>query len=94
MYFLSGSDKSLLALLCSRIGWWLISECCPRIQNGYQLIWDNFKQMPIPQQLPDILNRYAEEMMSVVSNEDESRIIAQKIDQEVGKLYDVDLNMI
>ena len=46
--FLSGSDKSLLALLCSCIGWWLISEYCPRIQNGYQLIWDNFKQMPIP----------------------------------------------
>lgn len=94
MYFLSVSDKSLLALLCSRIGWWLISEYCPRIQNGHQLIWDNFKQIPIPQQLPDVLGGYAEEMMSIVGNEDESRIIAQKIDQEVCKLYDVDLNMI
>lgn len=94
MWFLSVSDKSLLALLCSRIGWWLISEYCPRIQNGYQLIWDNFMQIPIPQQLPDILNRYAEKMMSAISNEDESRVIAQEIDQEVCKLYGVDLSMI
>lgn len=94
MYFLSVSDKSLLALLCSRIGWWLISEYCPRIQNGHQLIWDNFMQIPIPQQLPDILNRYAEKMMSAIGNEYESSIIAQKIDQEASKLYGVDLNMI
>ena len=40
-------------------------------------------QIPIPQQLPDILNRYAEKMMSAISNEDESRVIAQEIDQEV-----------
>ena len=51
-------------------------------------------QIPIPQQLPDILNRYAEKMMSAIGNEDESCIIAQKIDQEVCKLYDVDLSMI
>ena len=94
MYFLSVSDKSLLALLCSRIGWWLISEYCPRIQNGHQLIWDNFMQIPIPQQLPDILNRYAEKMMSAISDEDESRVIAQEIDQEVCKLYGIDLSMI
>lgn len=83
-----------LALLCSRIGWWLISEYCPRIQNGHQLIWDNFKQIPIPRQLPDMLNTYAEEMMSVIGNEDESFAIAQKIDKEISELYGVDLNMI
>lgn len=51
-------------------------------------------QIPIPQQLPDILNIYAEKMMSAIGNEYESSIIAQKIDQEASKLYGVDLNMI
>lgn len=94
MWFLSVPDKSLLALLCSRVGWWLISEYCPRIQNGHQLIWDNFKQIPVPHQFSEILNKYAEEMMYMAGNEEERIAISRKIDNEVSKLYGINLNML
>jgi hypothetical protein len=29
------------------MGWWLISKYCTAIQNGYQLIWKYFSQIPI-----------------------------------------------
>lgn len=40
-------DKYLLGVLNSRVGWFLVSQTCTRIQNGYQLIWDYFKNIPI-----------------------------------------------
>jgi hypothetical protein len=66
MWFLSIKDKALLALLCSNMGWWLISKYCPRIQNGYQLIWDNFKQISIPSELPPRLGELADLLMQDV----------------------------
>ncbi len=30
------------------MGWWLISKYCTAIQNGFQLIWNYFGQIPIP----------------------------------------------
>jgi hypothetical protein len=29
------------------LGWWLISKYCTAIQNGFQLIWKYFGQIPI-----------------------------------------------
>lgn len=40
-------DKVLLGILNSKMGWWLISKYCTAIQNGYQLIWKYFSQIPI-----------------------------------------------
>ncbi|MBD2149543.1 class I SAM-dependent DNA methyltransferase [Pseudanabaena sp. FACHB-1277] len=48
MWFISKDDKVLLAILNSTMGWWLISKYCTAIQNGYQLIWKYFGQIPIP----------------------------------------------
>ena len=92
MYFLSVPDKALLALLCSRVGWWLIREYCPRIQNGAQLIWDNFKQIPIPHILPELLSEYADKMMESVEDEKTFNSLSKKVDEEVCKLYGIDLN--
>lgn len=36
-----------ISILNSRLGWWLISKYCTAIQNGYQLIWKYFGQVPI-----------------------------------------------
>lgn len=47
IWFLPTADKVLLAVLNSKMGWWLISKHCTAIQNGYQLIWDYLKQIPI-----------------------------------------------
>ncbi|MFN7661660.1 MAG: hypothetical protein ACK5P3_26710, partial [Dolichospermum sp.] len=46
---ISKADKILLAILNSKMGWWLISKYCTAIQNGFQLIWKYFGQIPISQ---------------------------------------------
>ena len=47
MWFIPTQSKSLLAILNSRMGWWLITKFCSQIQNGCQLIWKYFGQIPI-----------------------------------------------
>ena len=47
MWFIPTQSKSLLAILNSKMGWWLISKFCTQIQNGSQLIWKYFSQIPI-----------------------------------------------
>ena len=47
MWIIPTENKSLLGLLNSKIGWWLISNFCTQIQSGYQLIWDYFSRIPI-----------------------------------------------
>lgn len=49
MWIIPTNDKVLLAILNSKMGWWLISKYCTAIQNGYQLIWKYFGQIPIPE---------------------------------------------
>lgn len=89
MWFLSIKDKALLALLCSNMGWWLISKYCPRIQNGYQLIWDNFKQISIPSELPPRLGELANLLMQDVEsgNADDYTLHLEKVNEEINKLY-------
>ena len=92
IYFLSVPDKALLALLCSRVGWWLITEYCPRIQNGAQLIWDNFSQIPIPHVLPQTLSEYADKMMEAVNDEELYTALSKEVDAEACKLYGINPN--
>jgi len=40
-------DKYLLGILNSRLGWFLIAHHCTQIQNGYQLIYEYLKNIPI-----------------------------------------------
>lgn len=87
MYFMAVPDKALLALLCSRIGWWLITEFCPRIQNGAQLIWDNFRQIPIPKKLPPVLNEYADKMMAARNDDAEFQRLSKEVDNIIATLY-------
>ncbi len=47
MWFIPTQSKSLLAILNSKMGWWLITKFCTQIQNGCQLIWKYFGQIPI-----------------------------------------------
>ena len=52
MWILPTDNKSLLGIFNSKMGWWLISKFCTQIQNGYQLIWKYFGQIPIPSVSP------------------------------------------
>lgn len=90
MYFLPTSDKSLLAFLNSSTGWWLISEFCPRIQGGYQLIWDNFSQIPIPSQLPSEWEESADALMDAIADNDLETFTVKKValDKQIADKYD------
>ncbi|MEO8150447.1 MAG: Eco57I restriction-modification methylase domain-containing protein [Bacteroidia bacterium] len=48
MWIIPKDDKCLVGILNSKMGWWLISNYCTAIQNGFQLIWKYFGQIPIP----------------------------------------------
>ncbi|NJX13945.1 Eco57I restriction-modification methylase domain-containing protein [Tamlana crocina] len=48
MWIIPTDNKSLLGILNSKMGWWLITKYCTQIQNGYQLIWKYFGQIPVP----------------------------------------------
>ena len=90
MWFITIQNKALLALLCSNIGWWLISKYCPRIQNGYQLIWDNFKQISIPSELPPRLGELADLLMQDVeqNNKEDYATHLREVNEIVDGLYD------
>ena len=48
IWFIPTDNKILLGVLNSKMGWWLITKYCTQIQNGCQLIWKYFGQIPIP----------------------------------------------
>ena len=41
------ADKTLLGILNSKLGWFMISNYCTQIQNGYQLIFNYLGKIPI-----------------------------------------------
>ena len=65
----------------------MIKDFCPRIQNGRQLIWDNFKRIPVPRQLPTELAEHAEQMISLKAQNADTTVLENEIDFMVYKLY-------
>ena len=57
MWIIPTNDKGLLAILNSKMGWWLITKYCTQIQNGCQLIWKYFGQIPVPKTNDDIAGK-------------------------------------
>ncbi|MCX7004308.1 MAG: Eco57I restriction-modification methylase domain-containing protein, partial [bacterium] len=47
VWMIPGDDKYLLAILNSKLGWYLISKHCTQIQNGFQLIYEYLRRIPI-----------------------------------------------
>jgi len=64
MWFIPTNDKGLLAILNSKMGWWLITKYCTQIQNGCQLIWKYFGQIPIATTNEDLAMK-ADQMLSL-----------------------------
>lgn len=92
MWIISKEDKVLLAILNSTMGWWLISKYCTAIQNGYQLIWKYFGQIPIPnitkEQGKPIISLVDQILTTKKSNPNaDTTILEQQIDQLVYELY-------
>ncbi|WP_247233748.1 Eco57I restriction-modification methylase domain-containing protein [Telluribacter sp. SYSU D00476] len=94
MWVITKADKVLLAILNSNMGWWLISKYCTAIQNGYQLIWNYFKQIPIPKATTEQAKPIVTLVDKIIStkktnpNSDVSHLEAE-IDKLVYELYNL-----
>jgi len=73
MWVIQTDNKALLAILNSKLGWWLITKYCTQIQNGYQLIWKYFGQIPIPIKLPNGLYSLTDNMIILCSDLEKSK---------------------
>jgi len=94
MWFIPSDDKVLLGILNSKMGWWLISKYCTAIQNGFQLIWKYFSQIPIAigndtvrMKIADLVN----EILSIKKHSPSAvtSVLENQIDQLVYQLYDL-----
>ena len=65
------------------MGWWLICKKCPFIQGGRQLIWEQFKNIPIPHILPDNLSEIADEILNGRKNGIDTKYLEAEADQRV-----------
>jgi type II restriction/modification system DNA methylase subunit YeeA len=94
MWIISKADKVLLAILNSKMCWWLISKYCSAIQNGFQLIWKYFGQIPIPvinseQSQPIIL--LVDKILTAKKSDPnaDTTALETEIDQLVYQLYEL-----
>ena len=103
-FFIPTTDHRLIAILNSKLGWFMIANTCTQIQNGYQLLWKYFGNVPITQKKSDELERLVEKMLSLnerlnkigkaktnqlVDIKEEIKNIDNKIDGIVYKLYGI-----
>jgi len=94
MWIIPKNDKFLVGILNSKMGWWLISKYCTAIQNGYQLIWKYFGQIPIPkvsdeQKIP--IEKYVIEILTAKRQNPniDTANLEKKIDELVYQLYEI-----
>jgi len=94
MWFIPSNDLALLGILNSKMGWWLISKYCTAIQNGYQLIWKYFSQIPIAtgnalirERIADLVNKILN--IKKESPSDNTTVFESQIDQLVYQLYEL-----
>ena len=86
MWFIPTNDKGLLAVLNSKMGWWLITKYCTQIQNGCQLIWKYFGQIPVPTTDDDLAMK-ADQMLSLTKQLQET---AQKFQRNLQREYNLE----
>jgi hypothetical protein len=91
MWIIPKNDKFLVGLLNSKMGWWLISRYCTAIQNGYQLIWKYFGQIPIPKRMNnrELIILLVNKIIAIKKQDPHSDTIAleSEIDRLVYQLY-------
>jgi hypothetical protein len=92
MWIIPTDDKVLLAILNSKLGWWLISKYCTAIQNGYQLIWKYFGQIPVPSCNEDHSGKITQLVDQIINQHKEdpscdATTLESQIDRLVYELY-------
>ncbi|MDR2117207.1 MAG: N-6 DNA methylase [Planctomycetaceae bacterium] len=68
MWIIPTGNKALLAVLNSKLAWWLITLYCSNLEGMYQLIWNYFGRIPIPPKLPAGLSTLADKMILLNTN--------------------------
>jgi hypothetical protein len=86
MWIISTDNKGLLAILNSKMGWWLITKYCTQIQNGCQLIWKYFGQIPVPNTNGELALK-AEQMLSLNS---ELQVNSQKFTRNIQREFNLE----
>lgn len=94
MWFIPSADKVLLGILNAKMGWWLISKYCTAIQNGYQLIWKYFGQLPIATGQPAVRKQITELVNKILAAKKrnpaaDTIALEEQIDALVYQLYDL-----
>jgi len=94
----------LLAILNSKLGWFLIRNTCTEIQGGYQLIWKYFGNVSITKNKSNLLEKLVDKILSLNKHinklknkqtdqkaqlEKEIQKLDNEIDEEVYKLYGI-----
>ena len=67
-FFIPVVDKTLLAILNSRLGWFLVKNTCTQLRGGYQLIWEYFGNIPISTTTSTDLEPLVDEIISLNKN--------------------------
>jgi hypothetical protein len=92
MWFIPSSDKALLGILNSKVGWFLISNYCTAIQNGFQLIWQYLRKIPLPEihiaAQQRIIN-LVDQILIAKQNGEDTTTLETQIDQLVYQLYNL-----
>lgn len=89
MWIIPTEDKALLALLNSKMAWWLMKKKCTQIQNGVQLIWQYLSKIPVPATLPPELATLADQIITAKKNGEDTAAFEAKVDAIVYGLYGV-----
>jgi len=83
-YVLPIEDKHLLGILNSKLGWFLITNTCPRVKGGYQLIWENFSKILIHNKknpkIVKMVDKMLEHMSKIIEDQE---IVATRIKNEL-----------
>lgn len=85
MWIIPTENKALLGVLNSRMGWFLISKYCTQIQNGYQLIWKYFGEIPIPNIIQSELTLLVE---NIISLNEKLQIASQKFHRTLQREFE------
>ena len=92
MWIIPTTDKFLLGILNSKVGWYAITQYCTKIQNGYQLIYDYLRKIPIA--IPtEIQKNQIETLVNqilILKKENQPTLhLEAEIDQLVYALYEL-----
>ena len=89
MWIIPTDKKGLVAVLNSKMGWWLISKFCTQIQNGYQLLWQYFQKIPVPKELPSDLDALVDTIIAAKKSDPaaDTSALEEEIDEKVFDLY-------